>query len=77
MNFECRLTQLVRLTRADGQLVDSWLILGEVVAAHIDPTYLEDGVYQTAQAHPILRAGGPGDYIEVRPDAVFTLFRPR
>eukprot|EP01037_Dinobryon_pediforme_P009236 gene9236-9315_t len=24
VNFECRLTQLVRLTRADGQLVDSW-----------------------------------------------------
>lgn len=77
VNFECRLTQLIRLTRADGQLVDSWLILGEVIAAHIDPTYLKDGVYQTAQAHPILRAGGPGDYVEVRPDAVFTLLRPR
>lgn len=77
VNFECRLTQVVRLTRSDGQLVDSWLVLGEVVAAHIDPVYLEDGVYQTAEARPILRAGRSGDYVEVRPDAMFTMPRPR
>ena len=77
VNFECRLTQLIQLEGADGQQVETWLALGEVVAVHIDPTYIHEGVYQTAQAHPILRAGGPGDYIEVRPDAIFTLFRPR
>lgn len=76
VNFECRLTQMIRLKGADGQVVDSWLVLGEVVAAHIDLTSLKDGIYQTAQARPILRAGGPGDYVEVRPDAVFTLMRP-
>lgn len=50
MNFECRLSQCIRLTRADGEPVDSWLVLGEVVAVHIDESLLENGVYQTAKA---------------------------
>ncbi len=77
VNFECRLTQLIQLEGADGQQVETWLALGEVVAVHIDPTYIHEGVYQTAQAHPILRAGRMGDYIEVRPDAMFEMKRPR
>jgi flavin reductase (DIM6/NTAB) family NADH-FMN oxidoreductase RutF len=77
VNFECRLTQLVRLRRADGAEVDSWLVLGEVVAAHIDRALIRDGVYDTAAAHPILRAGGMGDYAEITPEAMFEMRRPR
>lgn len=58
MNFECRLSQCIQLTTADGNLVDTWLVLGEVVAVHIDELLLENGIYQTARAQPILRAGG-------------------
>ncbi len=76
VNFECRLTQLIQLQRADGEKVESWLVLGEVVAVHIDPGLLLDGVYQTAQPHPILRAGRMGDYVEIRPDALFEMPRP-
>ena len=36
VNFECRLTQLIQLQGADGVKVDTWLVLGEVVAIHID-----------------------------------------
>ncbi len=57
VNFECRLTQLIQLQRADGTQVESWLALGEVVAVHIDPGLIRDGVYDTAAAHPIVRAG--------------------
>lgn len=77
VNFECRLTQLIQLQGADGVKVDSWLVLGEVVAVHIDPALIVEGVYQTAQAHPILRAGRMGDYAEIRPDAMFEMRRPK
>ena len=76
VNFECRLSQLIQLQGADGTPVQSWLILGEVVAVHIDPTFLTDGVYDTAAAHPILRAGKLGDYAEIRPDTMFEMPRP-
>lgn len=74
--FECRLTQIIRLKRADGGDADSWLTLGEVVAIHIDKTLIRDGVYQTAEARPILRAGRMGDYFEIRPEAMFEMRRP-
>lgn len=76
VSFECRLTQLVQLQGADGRTVKTWLVLGEVVAVHIDRSLIRDGVYQTAQAHPILRAGGPADYAEIRPEDMFEMHRP-
>jgi len=76
VNFECRLTQLIQLELADHSKVDTWLILGEVAAVHIDPAYLTDGVYETAAANPILRAGRLGDYFETKPDALFHMERP-
>ena len=60
VNFECRLTQLVQLQTASGQEVATWLVLGEVVAVHIDPSLIKDGVYDTAAGQPILRAGRMG-----------------
>jgi len=77
VNFECRLTQLIKLQTAAGATVESWLVLGEVVAVHIDPSLIVDGVYDTAAARPILRAGRMGDYAEIRPDAMFEMARPR
>ena len=76
VNFECQLTQLTRLRRADGTAVDTWLVLGEVVAVHIDRALLTDGVYDTAEPHPILRAGGPASYAEISPGAMFEMTRP-
>ena len=77
VNFECRLTQLIQLQGADGKKADSWLVLGEVVAIHIDPSLLVEGVYDTAAARPILRAGRMGDYFEITPEAAFEMRRPR
>jgi flavin reductase (DIM6/NTAB) family NADH-FMN oxidoreductase RutF len=75
VNFECRLSQMIQLQRADGERVDSWLILGEVVAVHIDKAYLHDGLYDTALARPILRAGRMGDYAEITREAMFEMPR--
>ena len=77
VNFECRLSQLIQLQGADGAKADSWLVLGEVVAVHIDPSLLVEGVYDTAAARPILRAGRMGDYFEITPEAGFEMRRPR
>jgi flavin reductase (DIM6/NTAB) family NADH-FMN oxidoreductase RutF len=76
VNFECKLTQLIQLQGSGGKLVETWLVLGEVVAAHIDKTLLKDGIYDTAAARPILRTGGPAGYAEITPDAIFEMERP-
>ncbi len=69
VNFECKLSQLIRLTSAAGDPLNTWMVLGEVVAVHIDRDHLVDGIYNTAGPRPILRAGGPAGYFEIGPDA--------
>ncbi|CUU23438.1 flavin reductase family protein [Duffyella gerundensis] len=76
VNFECRLTQCIQLTDMNGEQVPTWLILGEVVAVHIATSLLEEGIYQTAKAQPILRAGGPSAYYGISEDQRFDLVRP-
>lgn len=75
--LECRVTQVQQLAGADGVAVDTWLVMGEVVAVHIDRALLPEGRYDTAAARPILRGGGPADYFEITPDALFKMHRPR
>ena len=77
VTMECRCTQILQLQGADGAQVPTWLVLGEVVAVHIDTTLLKDGVYDTASAGHILRAGGPADYFTVGPEQLFKMHRPR
>ena len=74
--FECRRTQIVQLQGVDGAKVPTWLVLGEVVAVHIAKSLLKDGVYDTAAAGHILRAGGPADYFTVGPEQLFRMRRP-
>ncbi|WP_348707812.1 flavin reductase family protein [Acidovorax soli] len=77
VTFECRSTQILQLQGIDGAKVPTWLVLGEVVAVHIAKTLLKDGVYDTAGAGHILRAGGPADYFTVGPEQLFKIRRPR
>ncbi|MCR5866089.1 flavin reductase family protein [Aquincola sp. J276] len=77
VNFECRVTQIVQLQTAQATPVETWLVLGEVVAVHIDRSLLVEGIYDTAAARPILRGGGPADYFEITPEALFRMKRPR
>lgn len=76
VNFECRLSQCLQLTAANGAEIDTWLVLGEVVGIHIDESLLHDGIYQTAKAQPVLRAGGPTAYFAIGEDQRFDLVRP-
>ena len=76
VSFECKVAQIVQLQGADGVKANAWLTLGEVVAVHIDKAMIKDGVYQTALARPIVRAGRKGDYFVIRQDAMFEMTRP-
>jgi flavin reductase (DIM6/NTAB) family NADH-FMN oxidoreductase RutF len=75
--FECKVTQIVQLQRTNGETVPTWLVLGEVVGVHIANAALRDGIYDTASAGHILRAGGPADYFTVGPEQLFRMHRPR
>lgn len=75
--FECKVTQIIQLQRANKELISSWLVLGEVVAVHIAKSLLKDGIYDTASAEHILRGGGPADYFQLGPESLFKMYRPR
>lgn len=77
VTLECKRTQILQLQGADGAQVETWLVLGEVVAVHIDQTLLKNGVYDTAAANHVLRGGGPADYFTVGPEQLFKMHRPR
>ncbi len=72
--LECKVTQIIQLTGADGAKLDSWMVLGEVVGVHIDDRFLNDGIFDTAAARPIARCGYRGDYTEVT--SLFEMIRP-
>jgi flavin reductase (DIM6/NTAB) family NADH-FMN oxidoreductase RutF len=74
--MECKVTEVSQLTNARGEKVEGWFVLGEVVAVYLDKSLIEDGVYNTALARPILRAGRGGDYLEVRTENMFEMKRP-
>ncbi len=75
VSFECRVSQIVQLHSAAGDRIETWLVLGEVVGVHIARHLLQEGIYQTAAAQPVLRGGGPADYFEL--GALFKMRRPR
>jgi flavin reductase (DIM6/NTAB) family NADH-FMN oxidoreductase RutF len=77
VSFECRRSQLLRLTDSAGADTDAWLVLGEVVAIHIRQDLIRDGIYDTAAAEPIMRAGGPADYFRLDPKLKFQMYRPK
>lgn len=74
--MECKVIDIVQFKNTRGEKISGWMVLGEVVAVYIDKALLKDGVYQTADAHPIMRSGGMNDYLQVRPENVFKIARP-
>lgn len=74
--LECRVSQVLQLTGADGKAVDTWMVFGEVVGVHIAKHLLKDGIYDTAAAEPVMRGGGPADYFSIGPAQKFRMHRP-
>ena len=76
VNFECKVTQILRLKDAAGGDVDAWMVFGEVVMVHIAQEFIVDGTYRTENARHVLRGGGNGDYAEIEPAAIFRMAFP-
>lgn len=76
VQFECRVTQIIQLESKEHGAIPCWMVFGEAVAIHIDRAMIEDGVYQTARARPILRGGGPADYFTIDEGGLFRMTRP-
>ncbi len=72
--LECKVTQIIQIQAVGGSLLDTWLVLGEVIGVHIDDRFLVDGMFDTVAAHPIARMGYRGDYTEVV--GKFEMIRP-
>ncbi|TCV92765.1 flavin reductase (DIM6/NTAB) family NADH-FMN oxidoreductase RutF [Luteibacter rhizovicinus] len=75
--LECRLLKILRLDDLAGTPTDTYVAFGQVVAVHIDPAFLRDGLFDTGSARPVLRAGYLADYVGVEPDTIFRMRRPR
>jgi len=76
VNFECKLADVIQLRNHKGTPINTWLVLGEVVAVHIRQDLLKDGTFDTFGAGIILRAGGPSAYALVAPESRFDIGRP-
>jgi flavin reductase (DIM6/NTAB) family NADH-FMN oxidoreductase RutF len=73
-SLECEVVEIVEMRTRSGALSGSVLTLGEVVAVHIDESYIRDGRFETGRAHPLARCGYQ-DYAVV--ESVFALARPK
>jgi flavin reductase (DIM6/NTAB) family NADH-FMN oxidoreductase RutF len=69
------LINTTQLTNAKGELINTWLTLGEVIGVHINPAFLKNGIFDTAAARPLGRCGYQGDYVEV--NTLFEMIRPK
>lgn len=76
VSFECRLCKISQLVSADQVPIDSWFVIGEVVAVHIAADLIRNSVFDTLAAEPVLRGGGPGDYFELGAENRFFMRRP-
>jgi flavin reductase (DIM6/NTAB) family NADH-FMN oxidoreductase RutF len=72
--LECKLLQIVQLHDVAGRALEQYLVLGQVVGVHIAAGFLKDGIFDTAAAEPLLRAGYRGDYAVV--GGMFEMLRP-
>jgi flavin reductase (DIM6/NTAB) family NADH-FMN oxidoreductase RutF len=72
--LECRWLKTVALTDLDGKETDRHLVLGIVVAVHIEDRFVRDGMVDTAAMRPLARCGY-NDYAVG--DSVFAMKRPK
>lgn len=55
--LECRVVHSLQLHDVNGETLEGWVIIGQVVGVHIDDAYIRDGRFDTAAAQPIARCG--------------------
>jgi flavin reductase (DIM6/NTAB) family NADH-FMN oxidoreductase RutF len=73
--LECRLIRVLPIPSLDGSDTNNFLVLGQVVGVHLDPSCLKDGLFDITAARTIARCGYRGDYAEV--ERLFEMMRPQ
>lgn len=73
--LECKSVSIQRLKGLDNAESSNYMVIGQIVGVHIDPTFLKDGIFDTAAASPLGRCGYRGDYAAVT--SLFEMIRPR
>ncbi len=71
--LECELIEVKCLNDRHGAPTVNWLVFGEVIGVHIDPTFIKDGMVDMAAMQPIARCGYK-DYVVA--DRPFQMDRP-
>ena len=72
--LECKVSEIVRLKGHKGEMLENYLVIGEVVAFHIDDNFIKNGRFDTAGARPLARCGYQ-DYAVV--EKLIALERPK
>ncbi|MBV9346748.1 MAG: flavin reductase family protein [Pseudolabrys sp.] len=71
--LECKLVEVVKLKDAQGDVLDGYIAIGQVIGVHIDDHFIKDGRLDSAAMKPIARCG----YDEYAVyDSVFRMTRP-
>ena len=73
-SLECKVSEIVRLKGHKGETLESYLVIGEVVAFHLDDAFIKNGRFDTAGARPLARCGYQ-DYAVV--ETLIALDRPK
>ena len=73
--MECKLVRVLQLPTIEGSMTESFVVIGQVVAMHIDTACLRDGLFDMALACTIARCGYAADYQETT--ELFQMARPR
>jgi len=72
-SMECKVVEIIRLKNHIGEPLDAHLVIGEVVAFHIEDRFIRDGRFDAAAAQAVARCGYQ-DYAVV--DKLIALARP-
>jgi len=73
-SMECRVVHHLQLRDLNGDALDQYLVVGQVIGVHLADFATRDGVVDTAALRPVARCGGPADYAVV--ESLFQMVRP-
>jgi flavin reductase (DIM6/NTAB) family NADH-FMN oxidoreductase RutF len=71
--LECKLIEIIRLKDMHGEKTHNYMVLGQVVGVYIHDEFIQNGMFNTAQAAPIARCGY-SDYAVA--NEMFSIKRP-
>ncbi len=77
VSFECKVTQIIQLQRADKELVPSWLILGEVVAVQYRQVAAQGRRLRHCRRRADSARRRPGGLLPARPGSAVQDVPPR